>query len=71
MGRGRAARRLPGTTRRCRRAVFARRVDGAFTHATLPLDDVCKTVRRKDLGDIVRHSFAERLDLDAIGLSRR
>ena len=46
-------------------------MDRALAHATLPIDDVCKTVRRKDVGDVVSHSFAERLDLDAISLSRR
>jgi hypothetical protein len=46
-------------------------VDRAFAHATLAIDDVCETVGGKDLGDIVGHSFAERLDLDAVSLSRR
>jgi hypothetical protein len=44
-------------------------MDRAFAHAALPIDDVCKTVRREEHGDIVGHSFADRTDLDAISLS--
>jgi hypothetical protein len=65
------ARRLRGVTRRCTCAVSALRMDRALAHAALPIDDVCKTVRRKEHGDIVGRSFADRSDLDAISLSRR
>jgi hypothetical protein len=47
-------------------------VNLALAHAALPIDDVCKTVRRKEEGDIVGHSFADRSDPSAISsLSRR
>jgi hypothetical protein len=34
-------------------------VDRALAHAALPIDDVCKTVRRHDHGDIVSKSIAD------------
>jgi len=66
-----AARRLRGATRRCCRAVLARHVDGAFADAALASDDVFEAVRGKEVGDVVGHGLADRLDLDAIGLRRR
>ena len=58
-------------TRRRARAVITFRVDRTLTYAALPIDDVGETMRRKEISDIVGHSFANGPYLDAVRMSRR